>query len=232
MITDGLHGWVLHKRCSGDTSAQITFFSREKGVICAFSKGGRTPKKWSLLQAFSPLLFSIDTRRDWHYLYQIDTIAPSLDLKGHSLFAGLYINEIIYHGLRQLDPSPVLYDAYEHALYALARVSQRLEIEAILRRWEWQFLLSCGYAFSLTHEAVSQHAIEPEKYYDFIAGDGLILSLENTGVPGQCIIAMANNELDHPVTLRVAKWIMRRAIDHALDGKTIKARKLYHFTSD
>ncbi len=225
MTTDGLQGWVLHKRWSGDTSAQVIFFTREKGVVSALSKGGRTPKKQSLLQAFTLLWFTVDARHDWHYVRQLDVIAPSLVLAGDSLFAGLYVNEIIYHGLQQLDPCPSLYDAYVLTLQALTQTSERLVIEAALRRFEWQFLSSCGYEFSLTHEALSQMPILPGNHYSFIAGKGVVLATQ--GIPGECILAMADDRLEHPAVLKAAKWIMRRAIDHALNGKRIKARELY-----
>lgn len=225
MITDGLQGWILHKRWSGDSSAHVTFFTREKGVISALSKGGRTPKKQSLLHEFTPVWLSLDTRRDWHYVRQLDVVAPSLVLTGDSLFAGLYVNEIIHHGLRQLDPCPLLYDAYVQTLQLLTHSSKRMEIEATLRRFEWQFLSSCGYEFSLTHEAGTHTPILPGDYYDFIAGEGLVKA--SKGIPGASLIDMVNDTLDDPAVLKAAKWIMRRAIDHALDGKQIHTRKLY-----
>ena len=192
MITDGLQSWVLHKRWSGDTSAQVTFFTREQGVISALSKGGRTPQKQSLLHEFTPGWLSVDTRRDWHYVRQLDVLAPSLVLAGDSLFAGLYVNEIIYHGLRQLDPCPLLFDAYVQTLQLLTQTSHRMDIEAVLRRFEWQFLSSCGYAFSLTQEAFTQQVVLPDNNYDFIAGEGVIKACK--GIPGRSLLAMANDD--------------------------------------
>lgn len=225
MITDGLQAWVLHKRWSGDTSAQITFFTREKGIVRAFSKGGRTPKKQSLLQAFTPLWLTLDVRREWHYVRDLDAMTPSLVLTGDSLFAALYINEILCHGLYQLDPSLLLYDNYVQTLQALTSTVNRLDIEAVLRRFEWQFLNACGYAFSLTHEALTFTPILPDQHYDFIAGEGFILA--HKGIPGVSILAMSNDNLSEPIVLKAAKWVMRRAIDHAVDGRRIHARELY-----
>ncbi len=225
MITDGLQGFVLHKRWSGDTSARVTFFTREKGLFNALSKGGRAPKKQSLLQPFTPLWLSIDTRGEWHYLRQLDVISPSLVLTGDALFSGLYLNELIYHGLYQHDPSPSLYDAYTQTMQALTQAVSRQDIEKILRRFEWYFLSSAGYEFSLTHEAATHQPILKDCFYDFIAGEGMVLATK--GLSGQSILALANNELDDPMVLKAAKWIMRRAIDHALGGKRIKARELY-----
>ena len=225
MITDGLEAWVLHKRWSGDTSAQVTFFTRESGVVSALCKGGRTPKKQPLLQAFTPLWLTFDVRRDWYYVRELDVTAPSLELAGNPLFAGLYVNEILCHGLHQLDLCPLLYDAYVETLHALTHSTQRLEIEAALRRFEWQFLTVCGYQFSLTHEALTSMLILPTNDYDFIAGEGFMLT--NKGISGASILAMSEDNLSDASTLKAAKWIMRRAIDHALDGKRIKARELY-----
>lgn len=225
MITEGQQGWVLHKRWSGDTSAQVTFFTREKGVLCALSKGARAPKKQSLLQSFTPLWLSVDTRHDWHYVHQFDPVGASLVLMGDSLFAGLYVNELIYHGMQPLDPCASLYDAYVETLQALTNVITRLDIEKILRRFEWHFLSTCGYELSFTHEALTEKPVEIHSHYNFIPGEGFVLT--SKGIPGECIIAMANDELDDPLVLKAAKWIMRRAIDHALGGKRIKARELY-----
>ena len=225
MITEGQQAWVLYKRPSGDTSAQVTFFLREKGVVSALCKGGRTPKKQSLLQAFTPLWLTFDVRRDWHYVRDLDVMAQSLQLTGDSLFAGLYVNEILYHGLHQLDPCPALYDAYVQTMQIFLKNPERLEIEAALRRFEWQFLSTCGYECSLTHEAHTSMPIMPDHYYNFIAGEGCVLARK--GISGDCILAMAEDKLDDPTVLKAAKWMMRRAIDHALDGKRIKARELY-----
>ncbi len=217
--------YVLHKRWSGDTSAQVTFFTHEKGVVSAQFRGGRTPKKQSLLQAFTPLWLALDVQRDWHYVRQLDVTAPSLVLAGDSLFAGLYVNEILYHGLCQLDPCPALYDAYEQTITALVHARHRLEVEAVLRRFEWQFLIFSGYQFSLTHDALTLMPIIPTHYYNFIAGLGVVLA--EHGILGTCILAMSEDNLGDPSVLKAAKWIMRLAIDHALDGKRICARELY-----
>ena len=41
---------------------------------------------------------------------------------------------------------------------------------------------------------------------------------------------MSKDNLEDPAVLKAAKWIMRRAIDHAVDGKRIRARELYGTT--
>ncbi len=225
MISSGFDAWLLHKHWSGETSARVTFFTREHGVIVALCKGGRAPKKQSTLQPFTPLWLACDVRNDWHYVRQLDITAPSLILNRDALFAGLYINELLYHGIRQLDACPNLYDAYQQTLNALTILTDRLAIEVILRRFEWQFLNSLGYQMSLTHDALTADPIDASKQYTFIAGEGV--SLAPKGISGAYILAIAEDNLGDVNVLKAAKWIMRRAIDHALDGKRIMARELY-----
>lgn len=225
MISEPLHAWVLHKRTIGDTSAQVTFFTREKGLVCASFKGGRTPKKQALLQAFTPLWLSLDATRDWHFVRHIEALSPSLTLSNECLFSGLYVNELLYNALTPLEPSAVLYDAYVHTLNSLTIATQRLTLEVILRRFEWQLLHVCGYQISLTEDAYTGVSIEADKYYTFIPGDGLVNSQK--GILGVHIIAFAQDSFEDMGALKAAKWIMRRAIDHALEGTPIKSRALF-----
>lgn len=225
MITDAFQTWVIHKYWSGDTSARVVFFTREHGLIHCFFKGGRTPKKQALLQAFSPLWLAIDVRGDTHFVRHLERAAAPIPLEGQTLFAGLYINELLHHALRPRDPHEPLHGAYAHTLETLMKAPHRLAIEATLRRFEWTLLTSCGYHMSLTQEAYTARPIEPDKRYNFINGEGFILA--DNGINGAHIIEMAADHLEDVAVLNTAKRIMRRAIDHALDGKEIKTRALY-----
>lgn len=219
------HAWVLHKQWSGDTSARVTFFTREKGMVCSLCKGGRTPKKQALLQAFTPLWVAFDERLSWCYVQKIELLSASLSLQGQQLFAGLYVNELLYHALRPLDAYPQLYDAYVMTLQSLCNVTDKLALEMLLRRFEWTLLASIGYGISLTHDARTGLPIVSTSQYRFIAGEGLVAA--DQGVIGTHLLALAEDKLDEPEVLKTAKKIMRLAIGHALGGKEIKARQLY-----
>jgi DNA repair protein RecO (recombination protein O) len=222
MITDA---WVIHKYWSGDTSARVIFFTREHGLVNCLYKGGRTPKKQALLQSFTPLWLAVDVRGTAHFVRQLEVAAPPIQFAGQNLFAGLYINELLHHSLKLNDSHAALHAAYSHTLHALELAMDRFTIEALLRRFEWTLLTSCGYHMSLTHDAHTTHPIHPDRYYSFVAGEGFILADE--GIRGVHILALSEDKLDDLDVLGVAKRIMRRAIDHALGGKEIKARALY-----
>lgn len=225
MITDTLQAWVIHKHWSGDTSARVIFFTQEHGLINCLYKGGRTPKKQALLQAFLPLWLAIDVRGDAYFVRQLEIAAAPVQLIGQPLFAGLYINELLYYILQPRDPHQLLYSAYAQALSALMSTSERIAIEAILRRFEWMLLMTCGFHMSLTHDARSAMPINVNSFYRFVAGEGFILAAE--GISGAHIAAMAADRLEDVAVLNVAKQVMRRAIEYVLDGKEIRTRTLY-----
>ena len=225
MITEALEAWVLHKQWSGDTSARVVFFTRDYGLVHCYYKGGRTPKKQALLQAFTPLWLTMDVRGDAYFVRQLEIAAPTVPLVGQRLFAALYMNELLYYLLKPLDPSIVMHEVYPQALETLAKATDRLAIEAVLRRFEWTLLRASGYPMSLTHEAISGKRIVDEGYYQFIVGEGFRVAAQ--GIRGVDILAMSKDRLEEPEVLRIAKKIMRIAIDHVLEGREIKARGLY-----
>jgi DNA repair protein RecO (recombination protein O) len=215
---------VLHKRWSGDTSAQVTFFTQEQGLISALYKGGRSPNRQALLQAFTPLWVLFNEHRDWHYVHKLEATAPSMFLTGYCLFAGLYINELIYHALRPQDSHAMLYDAYQETLHTLSIVEESLAIEMVLRRFEWALLETCGYSISLTQDVASGMPIIAECRYALFVDKGFVAAEQ--GMPGAHILAFANGKLDDPAVLKSAKWMMRRVLDHLLEGKVLKSREL------
>ncbi|MBI2786065.1 MAG: DNA repair protein RecO [Legionella longbeachae] len=223
--TQTIEAWVLHKQWSGDTSARVSFFTREEGLIHCLCKGGRTPKKQALLQVFTPLWITISERYDRYYTQSVESMSATLQLTANALFSGLYVNEILYYALTPNDPDFVLFDAYILTLNRLAFTKDKLSLEALLRRFEWTLLHACGYSFSLTHEVRTAHLIVADLYYQFVAGEGFVL--DNRGIPGAHIIALAQDNLSELACLKSAKIIMRQAIDHLLNGREIKARAIY-----
>ncbi|KTD23706.1 DNA repair protein RecO [Legionella israelensis] len=220
-----LNGWLLFKRASGDSSVQATFFTREQGVISCLCKGWRAAKKKSILQAFVPLWLSIDERREWYYARRIEFSGPILELQGQALFSGLYVNELLYHALKPLDPAIKLYDAYQQTLMSLTCIQDKMALEAVLRRFEWILLEACGYAVSFAEEAGTLKAIKPGSFYQYVAGEGFYPAAQ--GIDGSYLLALAENNLECAETLRIAKYIMRKAISHLFDGREIKSRALF-----
>ena len=225
MIIDALNAWVLYRRWSGDTSAQVTFFTREQGIIQGLYKGGRTPKKQASLQAFIPLWLVINTRNDWHYVRQLEAQACPLPLAGKNLFAAIYLNELLYHALHPSDPHPELYDAYVQALNDLTLSIDRITTEKILRCFEMDWLTTCGYQILFSHESNGMPILKHNKYR-YVPGEGFFVNGDK-GILGSHLLTLAEGDLREEEILKTAKYIMRLAVHYALEGKPIKARELY-----
>lgn len=214
--------WVLHKKPSGDSSFRVTFFTREFGLLSCLCKGGRAPKKQALLQPFIPLWLAVDERRSWYYLRQIEALAPSADLKSQSLFAALYLNELLYYTLSAQDACPMLYDCYLKTLEVLGSNPDKLLIEVVLRQFEWQLLDLCGQGFLFNEELQSGRAVVPGLFYIFIPGEGFKTAAQ--GIAGELLLKLAQGDLGELDTLKAAKRINRSAIDYLLGGRELNSR--------
>lgn len=220
-----LNGWLLFKRPSGDSSVQATFWTREQGIIQCLCKGWRTGKKKSVLQAFVPLWLSVSERKGWWYVRHIEIAGPMLELKGQALFSAFYLNELLYHALKPLDADTKLYEAYQQTLMSLMAIHDKMALEALLRRFEWGLLSACGYAVSFAEEAGTLTPIKPQAFYQYVVGEGFYPAAD--GICGSHLLALADNNLECADTLKAAKYIMRKAISHLLDGREIKSRALF-----
>ncbi|MBA2709822.1 MAG: DNA repair protein RecO [Tatlockia sp.] len=224
MTTKALEAWVLHKKPSGDSSLRLTFFTRKMGIVECLYKGGRTPKKQAVLQPFQSLWLNLNVHRDWYFVRHIEIIKNTIPLKGNALFAGFYVNELLYYALKPQDPQPELFNAYVQVMQGLSAISERLAIEILLRRFEWILLKACGYSLK------PQNGFKQEHYYQLIAGEGFVKA--EAGFSGKDIIELAEGRLETLSVLKSAKLIMRQAIDHLLNGRVLKSRSLFLAKSD
>ncbi len=224
MTTKALEAWILHKKPSGDSSLRVTFFTRDLGIVDCLCKGGRTPKKQAILQPFQSLWLDLNIRRDWYFVRNIETLKSPMALSGTALFAGIYVNELLYYALKLQDPQPELFEAYLQAIEGLATINERLAIEILLRRFEESLLKSCGYSLSF-YKTVKETAIHSDHFYQFIAGEGFMEA--DVGISGRDILELAAGRLETLSVLKSAKLIMRAAIDHLLGGRVLKSRSLF-----
>lgn len=224
-MTKSLQAWVLHKQWSGDTSARVSFYTSELGLIQCLYKGARSPKKQALLQAFTPLWLAFDERYGHYYVRSLECTAHSLTLTGDALFSALYVNELLYYVLSPVYPDADLFNAYVMTLQTLAIAKDKRDIQAVLRRFEWTVLKACGYSFSWTYDAGTDTLIQADYRYRFCVDAGFMR--DNKGIPGEHLQAIAQDCLENIDVLKSAKYIMRQAIDHLLGGRELKSRGLY-----
>lgn len=225
MTTECFTAWLIHKQAIGNTSSRLTVFTQEKGIIHCLFRGGRALKKQAALQLFLPLWIEIDSRAYGQYIRQLECQGVIPLFASTNLFAALYINELIYHTIKPNDAQPELYESYQYTMQALPSITDRLAIEAVLRRFEWQLLYACGVLCSFEKEAHTNQSIDATQFYKYLPARGFIASAQ--GLPGCDILALAQDQLNTPQILKTAKIIMRQAINYLLAGKELKSRSLF-----
>lgn len=225
MITDALKGWLLHKRAIGNGGAHVTFFTQEQGLLRAYVQGGRTLKKQASLQPFTPFWLVFDERKYGMYIRQIEATSASLALNAQQVLAGLYVNELLYHALRPNEHEPLLFSAYEKTVHQLAEPLTRMDMEGVLRRFEWVLVSTSGSQVSYSHEVDGLSLLVETRQYAFVPGEGFTDA--ERGLCGAQLLAMADGKFDDPNLLKTAKIIMRRTIDHLLEGVPLRSRALY-----
>lgn len=221
-----IEGWLLHKRPLRETSLQVFFFTQEHGLFEGSYRGGRAPKKQSFLQAFTPLSLTVSVSSDRYYVGRVETVLTPMLLQGTALFAGLYLNELLFYALGPFDPVPVLFQAYVETIKKLQNAGTLQVIETLLRRFEWVLLSACGQKMSFTKVAYADDLIQPNQTYHFMANAGFIPDAGGNFM-GEDILALANDDLSDLKYLKVAKLIARQAIDGLLGGRILQTRQLF-----
>lgn len=226
MAIDGLSAWLIHRQVTGETSYRLTLFTRDKGMVWGRYRGGRGLKKQSVIQPFLPLWIAVAEQPSGIlYIQNVESVAAPIPLQGISLFAALYLNELLYHVIKPGDPQPELYECYGYTIQALSSQQERRSIEALLRRFEWQLLDACGVLCSFENDAYTHEPIAADKQYRFQPDAGFIAV--ECGLSGADILAFADGQLTEPAVLKTGKLIMRHAIDSLLGGRTLTSRQLF-----
>lgn len=223
MITKVEPAWLLSRKPAGDSSFRAVFFTESSGLIHCHCKGWRKNRKQAILQPFAPLYLSYVERQGWCYGRDLELSGAVLNLTNTALFSAHYLNEIVYYSLKQSQAEPVLFQHFEQSLKALEHVENNQQIERILRCFERHLLRVCGYDYAF-HQDLENQPIQAGRHYQFIPGDGFSASQE--GLSGELLLAIAEENDEHLPAMKALKKIMRLAIDHMLDGREIKSRKL------
>jgi DNA repair protein RecO (recombination protein O) len=224
--------YILHTRPYRDTSLLIDAFTESHGRISLIAKGargmrGKKSRFRGALQAFAPLLLSWRGKTDLMNLLNAEPGNIHLPhLTGKLLVCGLYLNELLIRLLYRYDPHPQLFQAYQIALSTLPDSAN-----IALRLFEKKLLAELGYALYLNQENLTQQALFPDQFYQFIPSQGLVVCLNKSIqkqllFSGASLLAMHHEQWDTPAHLLDAKRLFRLALNHLLEGKTIRSREL------
>lgn len=218
--------FLLHHRPWSDSSRILELMTRRCGRVTLFAHGARRPKSplRSVLQPFLPLLVSWSGRADGGTLTGAELAHAVTPLPPAQLLSGFYLNDLLLRLVPKEDRHERLYDAYAAALLQLgAQAGHRP-----LREFERVLLDELGYGLELARDADSGGTLEPDRYYHFEPGRG-VMAVRDTaanaeGYRGAELLAVARGELADPQALVTARRVFGAAIAHCLEGRGLASR--------
>lgn len=217
--------WLLHHRPWSDTSRVLELMTRDYGRVTLFAHGARRPKSpWrGLLRPFLPLAVSWSGRADGGTLTAAEPAGAAPVIPSDRLLSGFYLNELLLRLLPREDRHEAIFDAYGPALAGLAAEAGH----RCLRVFERVLLEELGYGVELGADAAGGAPLDPDRYYHFEPGRGL-LAVRDAPLPdafrGRDLLAVARGELGEPQALTAARRIYGAAIAHCLEGRGLASR--------
>ena len=147
-------------------------------------------------------------------------------MRGRTLYAAFYVNELLLRLLARNDPHPELFDGYDESIHDLARSNTE---DATLRIFEKRLLASIGYGVITDCDVDSGEAIQPDKEYAYIPELGPTTATVGDGcrVSGKALLALAKECFDDEATLRESKQLMRSLLAPHLGSRPLETRVLY-----
>jgi len=211
----------------------VELFTLNHGRMTLVARGAagiRSPLK-AQLQPFQPLLVDWAGRSDMKTLVQLEVRSAPVLKHTLALYSGLYINELLQRILPAADPYPTLFASYIEALQALSGLTERDQLEPVLRRFEQAFCSALGYQFAWDQATDSGLPVVPGGLYGYDPVQGIVSdssdSARVTRLPGHVLQALAAGDYTGADSRRVAKRVMRVLIDYLLQGKPLHSRNLF-----
>ncbi len=214
---------MLHCRRWRETSLWLEVFSREEGKVALIAKGVCRRGRRNPLQPFQPLLLRWRRKGDLGTLVDSDLLGASPSLQGRALYCGFYLNELLTLLLVRDDPHPSLFDYYRQALACL---SSNADLEPCLRFYELRLLEEIGYAPVLDREVEYGTGIVSDRCYRYDPERGPLLDGKGW-LHGATLIALRRGILEDKRVRHEAKRLLRLLIDHQLQGRVLRSRRLF-----
>lgn len=226
--------YVLHQHDYSETSLLLEVFTAGHGRIGLIAKGARraSSRLRGVLKPFQRLLIGWSGKSELAVLTGAEADGPGDTLQGSALYCGFYMNEVLLRMLHRHDPHSSLFSAYESALrYLRHDVSN----EPVLRVFEKNLLRELGYGLVLDQDIEDRKPINALATYDYILDRGPVRlahpelgrPTEGVRVRGASLLALAQESLSDPTTLRDAKALMRAALARHLGDRPLHSRKLF-----
>ncbi len=226
--------FVLHSHPYRETSLLLETFTRPYGRVTMVARGARRPRSAlrGLLLSFQPLTLGWFGKGEVRTLSRAEWNGGQALLAGEALLCGFYMNELLLRLLPREDAHEVLFGRYQQALLALSR---REASASVLRSFEKALLAELGYAMTLDRDGATGRMLDPDATYTYDPERGpleLADSVDHGAVPepllrGRVLLDIAHDDYRDPETLAQAKALMRLLINHRLENKPLRSRRVF-----
>lgn len=222
--------YVLHLKPYRDTSAIVDLITADYGRIAVVARGIRKSKnpKRQLLNPFHGLLVSFQGDGDLKLLTDFESHQRFFNLTGAHLYSGFYLNELLVRLLPEMDAHNDLFSLYESSIQFL---HQQVDIEPVLRCFEFRLLLELGYAISFSLDAIYHQPIKKDSFYRCDLEQGFIEMEPNPQnhnlFSGEDLLLIGQNDFARLETRRAAKNLSRYLLKPLLGKRPLKSRELF-----
>lgn len=224
---DAVDAYVLHARPYRESSQLVELLTAQHGRVGVIARASRGTRRSSPLLPFRHYRLQLAGRGELRRAQGIEALGAPVLLGGHTLFAAMYLNELLVRMLYREVPLPDLFGAYAGTLRQLQRGSA---LEATLRGFEKRLLDELGYGHRYA-ETVDGGPVREDGLYTFDPDDGVRPA--PPGLPpaqcfrGSALLALEQGVLADAADLRDAKRLMRRALAPYLGDRPLNSRALF-----
>ena len=223
--------WMLHSRPYKERSVIAEFLVEDHGRVAMVVRGVRQARSRHapLLQPFTKVLTSWRGRGELKTLLTLEPCAK-VRLTGKALFCGLYINELV---LRTVLPGQWLDGLSELYEPVLEKLADDLPVEPVLRLFEMELLELTGYLPSLSQDAASGAAVEPDRFYRLVHEQGLLpvdkprIDNQKFLYRGELLLALSNRDFSNTRFYPGFKQFTRQALMPLIGDKPMRSRALF-----
>ncbi|MBT8140564.1 MAG: DNA repair protein RecO [Gammaproteobacteria bacterium] len=185
--------FVLHQRPYRETSAIVDFISEHHGRLSVVCKGLRGQGKAGMglranLQPFAELSLGFAGRSELKSLRSIEALQAAPRMSRDTLYAALYMNELLLRLGRANEFCQDIYSHYRNTLQELCgldalgrqagtasdgeRSARSHNVEVALRKFEFALIEIMGFALNFEYTCDTHEPIVSAQYYSYFAGHG------------------------------------------------------------
>ncbi|PIE46909.1 MAG: DNA recombination protein RecO [Gammaproteobacteria bacterium] len=165
MRNEPLTGYLIHHKPYQESRALYYFFTQTHGVVHGIGKKG--------MPLFAHIQLFANGKRSLKTFTQIQPLAPQVAITGQNLYAGFYLNELLWKLLANEDAMPILWQNYQQSLTALRETLNNTQLRVLLRFFEQALFAELGYVITLDTDSQGE-PIKQEQTYRFIADEGFV----------------------------------------------------------